>query len=440
MSNAAAAKPDAEKGDKTLTTKRKTLPELLADPATNQRFTEMLGKDARSFQQNILTVFNAGQLRNCEPESIIAAAAISASINLSILPSLGHSCIVPYKDKDGSLIAQWQIMWKGLIQLAHRSGQYKKINLARVYDGQLVSYDPFKGTVQLQEKRRSERVQGYYFYFELITGGTFEFYWSAKECIEHGLRYSKSFQAGNGKWTEDEEFTKAGTVKKWLAQPEGQHFLTEGSGADSMSAKTIVKNEVQTWGPLETRIKEIVSFDQAVVAPDGSKRYIDTTAVDEGGAATPKTYTTAKLPDGRDPSPAEKLAWAREASFKQGVSNEQFDAWVAEQPGGDEAKAEAATVAWKKVAAKEAKAVDVFAVTPSGTTKFKVAFVGTSTFNDADAYVIKDDEDPPVKYYTNDAEVFEAAKAAKKDGSVFAVKWTEKKAGDKPFRWITALV
>lgn len=433
--------------DKTLAKNqpRKSLPELLADPSTNQRFTEMLGKDARSFQQNILAVYNGGQLRGCEPESIIAAAAISASINLSILPSLGHSCLVPYKDKDGQLIAQWQIMWKGLIQLAHRSGQYKKINLSRVYDGELVAYDKFKGIIQLDEKRKkSDRVQGYYFYFELITGGQFEFYWSAKECIEHGLRYSKSFQAGNGKWTEDPEFEKAGSVKKWLAQGEGKHFLTEGSGADAMSGKTIVKNEMSTWGPLETRIKEIVSLDQAAIGGDGKPRYIDTTTVDDSGAAAgaTKTYAPTPTPNGQEPTAAEKLTWARDAAFKQGVPHEQFDAWLAEQAGTDEVKAEAATNAWKRVAAKQAKAVDVFAVKKAvaeKTATFKVYSVAKTDVEGEDAIVIRDTGEPATKYFTDKKDIEEAARAHKKDEADFAVKYVERPVGDTTIRWITQL-
>ena len=159
----------------------------------------------------------------------------------------------------------------------------------------------------------------------------------------------KSFQAGNGKWTEDPEFEKAGNVKKWLAGKE--HFLTEGSGADAMSAKTLVKNSLNKWGPLETRIKETMSFDQASIGTDGTPRYIDTTADATTEGAT-KTYAPTPTPNGQEPTAHEKLAWARDAAFKQGVPHEQFDAWLAQQAGTDEVKAEAATNAWKNVAAK----------------------------------------------------------------------------------------
>lgn len=427
---------------KELTTKRKTLPELLNDAATQARFAAMLGKDSRSFAQNILTVYNgSSSLQKCEPESIIAACAISASINLSILPSLGQSCIVPYKDGD-RLVAQWQIMTRGIIQLAHRSGQYKKINLARVYEGQLVKHDEFKGTVELDASlKKSSRVQGYYFYFVLNNGYTHEGYWSAKKCIEHGLRYSKSFQKGLGKWAEDAEFTKAKTVNAWLAGKE--HFLTEGSGADAMSAKTAAKNDLTKLGPLETRIQEIVSLDQAAISNDGTPRYIDVTAEP---ADEPKTYTAPPMTKpGEGPFPAEKIAWARDAAGKQGVKAEQFDAWLAEQPGGEAEKAAAAEKAWKAVAAKTIKAVDVFAVKEAGPqeqqSEFFVSSVATTDLNgDPDYFVIKDDGEPAIKHFTKDEAIVTAARTAKKDETKLAVKWVEQTVGKNAVRLITKLV
>jgi len=428
-----------EKSKKELAKPRKTLSELLYDDAHQKRLTSILGADARSFSQNILTVYNSSkQLQDCDPESIIAACEISASINLSILPSLGHSCVVPY---DG--VAQWQIMWKGLIQLAHRSGQYKKTNLAHVYEGQLVSYDRFKNVIVLDEaKKKSGRVQGYYFFFELLNGGFFEFYWSAKECVEHGLRYSKSFQAGKGKWTEDPAFEKAGSVKKWLEGKEP--FLTEGSGADAMSAKSIVKNELQTWGPLETRIKELVANDQAVIGADGAPRYIDTTAEPAG---EPKTYATP-APKGAQPTPTEKIIWARDAAGKQGVSSDQFNAWLEEQPGDEAAKAGAAEVAWKKVAARQAAAVDVFAVKAKTagagpqekTVTFKVySVVEASEFNGEPAACIRSTDEPAVKRYTDVASVIKAAHEAKTSGGYLTVKALETPSGKHVFDWITKL-
>lgn len=433
--------PDKDK--KELAKPRKTLVELLNDDEHKARLASILGADARSFAQNILTVYNSSeQLQKCDPESIIAACEISASINLSILPSLGHSCVVPY---DG--VAQWQIMWKGLIQLAHRSGQYRKTNLAHVYEGELVSYNRFSNTIVLDEsKRKSGRVQGYYFFFELLNGGFHEFYWSAKECVEHGLRYSKSFQKELGKWTEDPAFKEAGGVAKWLAGKEP--FLTEGSGADAMSAKTIVKNELQTWGPLETRIKELVANDQAVIGSDGRPQYIDVTAEPATAAAKPTPPPTAAK--GEKPKPEVIIAWARDASGKQGVPAAQFDAWLALQPGDEAAKAAAAEKAWKSVSKKDATAAQAFAIdaeTPkdSGAEEKEATFlvysVTESDINGEPATCVRDTTEPnAVKYFCPlNGDVAKAAKGVKGTKNPLAVKFVDKPVDKTTARWITKL-
>ncbi len=425
-----------------LATKRKTLPELLQDVDTKKLFESMLGKDADGFQQNIMTVYNSG-LRDagCDPDSIIAACAISASLGLSILPGLGQSCVVPYKDGD-KVVAQWQIMVRGVIQLAHRSGQYKHVNAARVYEGQLLNYDEHKGLVKLRAEKKSDRIQGYYFWFELNSGLSMEFYWSAEKCIKHGLQFSKSFQNGKGKWADDAEFVAAGSVKKWLAGKE--HFLTEGSGADAMSAKTSVKNPLLKWGPLDTKVKATVNLDQAVIGSDGQPKYVDTTAET---VQPDKTYTAPPMtPSGDQPFPAEKIAWAKAAAAKQGVSAEQFDAWLAQQAGGEEGQAAAAEAAWKSVAAKKVKAVDAFAVKAQDkkdaaekTVTFKVSGVADSEFDGEPATCIRDRQEPPVKRFTNNADIIKAAKLAQKSDADLSAKALEKQSGKHTFDWLTKI-
>lgn len=437
---------EAAPKDKAVATTRKTLPELLNKVDTKKMFQDMLGKDADGFMQNMLTVYNGGlKEAGCDPESIIGGAAIAASLRLSILPGLGQACLVPYKDGD-RVVAQFQIMVRGVIQLAHRSGQYERVNAARVYEGQLVSYDEHKGTVTLRAEKKSDRVEGYYFWFKLKDGLTMEFYWSAKRCIEHGLRFSKSFQKGSGKWADDPEFVKAGSVKKWLEGKE--HLLTEGSGADAMCAKTSVKIPLLKWGPLETKVKEQINLDQAVIQPDGTHKFIDTTAekVEPKTYAPPPTSTTAKGPDG-EPFPAEKIKWARDAAAKQGVSGEHFDKWLEQQPGDEAAKAAAAEQAWKRVAMKEIKAVDAFALKkeePAATeyeARFQVGGHATTDIDgDPDWFAIKDSAEPPNKYITQDEAIFQAAKIARKEDRNLAVIWTPKVVGKNTLRMIVRLI
>ena len=383
--------PPQQSDQEGLIKKPKGLKELLDDVNIKKNFEEMLGRDARAFQSNILTVYNGSKaLQECDPKSIIAAAAISASVNLSILPSLGQSCIVPYRDGDRT-VAQWQIMWKGIVQLAHRTGLYRRVHLAHVYEGQLVSYDEFRGIVVLDAtKKKSERVEGYYFYFELTNGYTHEAYWPARKCVAHGLRYSKSFQRGNGRWAEEPNF-KAG-MPKW------DGFLTEGSGADAMALKTVVKNELNKWGPLETRVRELVAKDQAAVEPDGSTRYVDTTLADNGEETPGGGEATVPMPKPKElPAPKEQPAKAGPGSS---------------QP--------------------------VDAEVPVSAT-FRVASGATTDLNGNKVYVIRTDEDTPRKFYTADEAIFNAAKKSKADKKEMEVYFEEREAAGVKYLWATSL-
>lgn len=241
-----------------------TLQGLLGLDAIRKRFEEVLGKRAAAFMSNLITVTNGNDyLKKCNPQTVIAAGAQAASLDLAILPSLGHAHIVPY---DG--LAQFQMGWKGYVQLAHRTGQYRKINLAQVYDGQLIEYDEFTGVVKLDAKaKKSDKVVGWFFFFELLNGYRHEAYWSVERCHKHGKRYSKSYQKGKGPWVDIPE---------------------------AMEAKTVVKMELSKWGILSVEMQQAIESDQAVIRVDGSKDYIDTTIEPPPDAPMPHEKPTGK--------------------------------------------------------------------------------------------------------------------------------------------------
>lgn len=270
-----------------------TLKEMLGRVNIKKRFEEILGdKDnAAAFVSSIISATQTNpSLAKSTPVSIISSAAISASLNLPINNSLGQAALVPYKNKDGVFEAQFQIMWKGIIQLALRSGQYKAINLAPVYEGQLVSYDEFKGKVALNAgAKKSDKVVGFYFYFSLLNGFEKEVYWSVRKCIAHGLRHSASFKSGQGKWTEDPNLKACLNAKGIYELDKFNGLLDEDSGTFSMSAKTVIKNTLTKYGILSVAMQKAVTFDQAVVTADGRPKYIDGTTgeVTEAPPAAP---------------------------------------------------------------------------------------------------------------------------------------------------------
>lgn len=265
---------------------RDPLQEMLAQVDVRKRFEQILGKKAPAFISSIVSASQTNPyLAKCEPGSVVAAAAIAASLDLPINQSLGQAAIVPYKDK-----AQFQVMWKGYVQLGHRTGKYRRIHLAPVFEGQLVRHDEFEGVVELDAKlKKSDRVAGFYFFFELLNGYRHVAYWSAQACVDHGWKFSKSFnQYGTGQWVDDP------LMPRKNEKPDIKAFkglITHKSGLYAMCAKTVVKNELSKWGPMSTEMEKAVTFDQAAVDSSGKPVYIDTTAEP---TATPAEATPPK--------------------------------------------------------------------------------------------------------------------------------------------------
>ena len=199
----------------------------------------MLGQKAQGFATSVLSVVNNNKLlQNADPSTIYSSAMVAASLDLPINPNLGFAAIVPYGRQ-----AQCQIMSRGFIQLAIRSGQYAKINNAIVHKGELVKYDPFRDEYEFDaSKRESDEVIGYMAYFRTIGGFEKYFYMTKEEALAHGKRYSKSFSSGN-----------------WSTDP------------DSMCLKTVIKLLLSKYGILSIEMQRAIKFDQAIVKGDFSQ-------------------------------------------------------------------------------------------------------------------------------------------------------------------------
>ncbi len=231
------------------TEKRDSLQGLLKQDSVKKRFEDVLGKKAAGFMSSIISATNANtMLSKAEPMSIIRAAAIAAALDLPINPSLGFSHIVPYK-KDGEPIAQFQMGWKGFVQLALRTGQYKTINATPVYEGELQSKNRFTGEMVFDEaKKESDKIVGYVAYFKLINGFEKWLYMGSEEVKAHGKRYSQSYSTPKGKWMTDFE---------------------------SMALKTVIKMLLSKYGVLSIEMQTAILGDQATVKKDGEFEYPD---------------------------------------------------------------------------------------------------------------------------------------------------------------------
>lgn len=208
--------------------------QFLTKPAVIERFSKMLGvRKANAFITSVMQVIsNNDLLAKADTNSIFHAAATAASLDLPINNNLGFAYIVPYKGK-----AQFQLGWKGLVQLAQRSGQFRTISATKVYEGQLIDENPLEGFT-FNFKVKGEKVIGYAAYFELLNGYKATYYMSVDEVKEHAKKYSQSYGKSFSAWTTD---------------------------FDSMAEKTVLKRLLSRFAPLSTEMQKAVIADQAVI-------------------------------------------------------------------------------------------------------------------------------------------------------------------------------
>lgn len=219
--------------------------DFFSQKAVQQKFAEMLGKRSTQFITSVMQVTqNNDLLKKASPASIYGAAITAAVLDLPIQNNLGFAYIVPYGNQ-----AQFQLGYKGLIQLALRSGQFKNISVTEIYEGQIVSENPLTGYEFDFSKKESETIVGYAAYFRLINGFEKTEYMSKEKLEAHGKKFSQTYKKGFGVWKDD---------------------------FDSMAKKTVLKLTLSKYAPLSVEMQKAITFDQAVTN-DGENlvEYVD---------------------------------------------------------------------------------------------------------------------------------------------------------------------
>lgn len=193
------------------TTQEKKFPikEFFTQSSIQKKFQELIGKNSAAFATSVLQIVNSNSmLRNADPVSVFNAACMAATLNLPLQNGLGFAYIVPYQNKrEKKTEAQFQIGYKGLIQLAQRSGQFKRLVAVPVYEKQLLAEDPINGFEfdWKQKPIQGEAPIGYYAYFKLLNDFTAEVYMTYDEVNEHAKKYSQTYRTylqkkEEGKW------------------------------------------------------------------------------------------------------------------------------------------------------------------------------------------------------------------------------------------------
>lgn len=230
---------------------------LTQDAVKNQINNVIGGANGQRFISSIVSAVNANPaLQECTNQSILSGALLGESLKLSPSPQLGHYYLVPFNDKTQGKVAQFQLGYKGYIQLAVRSGQYKKLNVLAIKEGELVRFDPLNEEIEVnliddEEEREKAATIGYYAMFEYTNGFKKAMYWSRSKMEAHALKYSKGYQAKKGFTFWEKDF-------------------------DGMAFKTMLRQLISKWGIMSIDLISAMDSDMAVINEDGTRNYVDT--------------------------------------------------------------------------------------------------------------------------------------------------------------------
>lgn len=270
-----------------LTKPKQTFSNFIMGDAIKRKINETVGgANGQRFITSILSAVSTNtSLQQCEHSSIISAAFLGEALKLSPSPQLGQYYIVPFnktiKNADGSSyqikVAQFQLGYKGYIQLAIRSGYYKKINVLAIKEGELIKYDPLSEEIEVNlieddEIRESTPTIGYYAMFEYMNGFRKTLYWSKKKMLAHADKYSAAFNAQS--------------YKKLLEGKIPQKDLWKYSSFwykdfDGMAYKTMLRQLISKWGIMSIDMQTAMEKDMAEIKENGDYEYIDSIDTEE---------------------------------------------------------------------------------------------------------------------------------------------------------------
>ncbi|WP_221400327.1 recombinase RecT [Clostridium perfringens] len=218
-----------------------TVKGLMENPSIKKRFEGVLKEKAPQYMSSIVNLVNSDtNLQKCDGMSVIASCMVAATMDLPVDKNLGYAWVVPYGSR-----AQFQMGYKGYIQLALRTGQYKAINVVEIREGELVSWNPLTEEIEVDfSKRESDAVIGYAGYFKLINGFEKTVFWTKEEVNNHANKFSKTINSKNSVWK---------------------------SNFDAMAKKTVLRNLLSKWGILSIEMQKAYTADENLV----NKEFMD---------------------------------------------------------------------------------------------------------------------------------------------------------------------
>lgn len=266
--------------------KPQTFSSYLTCDLVRKKINEMVGgRDGQRFITSIISAVSVNPaLSECEYGTILSAAMLGESLKLSPSPQLGQYYMVPFNDKKrGCKVAQFQLGYKGYIQLAIRSGYYKKINVISIKEGELIRFDPLEEEIEVnliedEMEREAAPTIGYYAMFEYHNGFKKAMYWSKAKMIAHADKFSQAFskdavKARDPKYNKvsfaDFEAGKVAEKDMWL------YSSFWYKDFDGMAYKTMLRQLISKWGIMSIELQTAIDKDMAAIHEDGTVDYVD---------------------------------------------------------------------------------------------------------------------------------------------------------------------
>ena len=246
------------------------------------------GKNGTRFISSIVSaVQSTPALQECTSPSIVNAALLGEALNLSPSPQLGQFYMVPFDNKKkGCKEAQFQLGYKGYIQLAIRSGYYKKLNVLAIKEGELVRYDPLDEEVEVNLidddiLREEAPTMGYFAMFEYENGFRKTLYWSKKKMLAHAEKYSFAFYKNGG--ARSLELLEQGKIPEKDMWKYSSFWFKD---FDGMALKTMLRQLISKWGIMSIDLQNAIDKDMAVIHEDGKTEYVDAVKAEDDGVVS----------------------------------------------------------------------------------------------------------------------------------------------------------
>lgn len=236
--------------------------DILDNANTKKLLQDSLKENAGAFSASIIDLYNSDTyLQRCDPRQVFGECLKAVSLKLPISKQLGFAYVIPYGN-----VPQFQLGYKGMIQLCMRTGEYKYINADVVYEGEYQGADKLTGHVDLNGEKTSDKIVGYFAYIETLNGFKKAVYWSKEKVIEHAKKFSKSYNSSNSVWK---------------------------SNFDAMAIKTVLRNLLSKYGVMSVEMANALQSEETPAKPpETADTEIETTA-DEIADTVPENKESA---------------------------------------------------------------------------------------------------------------------------------------------------